>query len=1584
MKHLSKLKPAAALAMAALLGAPAAFAQPDVGALELRSEITGSAPLGGLTLTHTVWNPTTSPAVNVWLTNRLPIGVSFLGTNKWPFPGGTGPTYPPPPDPPLQLAPIGPDTTFAAPLTVAGPPAVAIAITDLNLDGWPDVVVAHGTNSPNLTLIQGTNKCLTCGPIDGSTNAVPTPHGVRMVTVGDLNGDGWPDLICADATGSGISTFLQTGGAPSGTNFVAGPVQDFSTPITAIEVMDFDGDGFDDLVLLEPAKTAVHLLLNTTASTGVPGFMEVGALPTPPEPTALRKEKKRPGRESPTLASLGRLFVTSEAGGGTLTMFIPSGSPDPANLFLPGADYPCGPTPRALAVADLDGDGLEDLVVANGPARTVTLLNADPLGGYHDAGSLPCDVATAADALHLLDLDGDGRPEIITGSTDLPDCIVIPNSRTAKPLNPTQFGGPVHFALTAPFRNLGYDAHRDGSQAGGFIAIGHTGPDDGATPGGESFSLLRLTQPGARVAIPLGDLAPGGASGISLELEVRVPNATNAAFARAIGGGVNPVGPIRDPIPLRSVCGQLFCVSGGLTQGMGGFVVSVVISGTGYYYSNSTVTLANGTYCVDLPFSCGGVFPWDTTITVTSAGCPGQMLNVPLWTYFQTATLPALYCGNCNACTNVQSVLNLNSGSSPSGLLPVGSLDPQFATGNPPFASANPYVTGADTGWLPNGPSSQWVGPDPGFMSLAGVYCYTNSFYLPCTNTTRLQGQWTVAGEGAEVLLNGATTGISLTGFGLEASWFPFNLTSGFVVGWNTLVFCVTNPPSSVGLPFSATGLRTEISGTAICCAGCTEIRCPTNLVVEVCTNGPAPYGQIVNYPAPTAFSHCGFITNLVCVPPSGSFFPLGTNLVVCTATDSLGNPATCTFKVIVLTDFSPPVVVQCPPLNNTVTGCPPLMPDFTTNVVAFDNCSGPGQIIITQTPPPGTPLPSGQTVAIVHICDAAGNCRDCDVIVNAVPTGGLPTITCPPPLTLLTCSTNAVGNFTVAASNYTGTIVCTPPSGNTFPLGTTYVTCTVTNNCGGVATCYFPITVQRAPWRWFCWQVGIGIPFEPVGGAGTAFNAVSGSGGTATTMSVIPAPGVANSGLLLHPGTPQAITFTTVLDFTAPVGTGFDLVLPPDPVHPNDPPILSLRNKGAKGYCVKMNKKFADDPTAQMRAYAVNTNGDLLDPITFTSAEVEATGVFDIGFQPGVTNCHVTIELNCKTGELSVEFPGPIALAGGRKGWDGCIYGPDRPVKKPKQTSRVTLIPPAQPGLPPITDLYLYVSGVAELPIEEPSITAKGKRWGDGHVTLMKAYDDDSVEFVSVGTGGGVHVDLGSADAFNLRLTKFETNTLVGEELLTRTIGPIRLTNRPAPPFLDALLLQASSTGVDGSADFSNLDSPTVRVQVFNGATLVAERLGVPAELGHPLFTLPTWPESLGKLGGATPCRRIKIKQLGLIRLPAGGGLPPQEFIGDECRVLAEPPPGAPHPDYYSSFEFIATEGADWGVSELVTTPACAPAPLTLTSTSDGLVASWAGDSFRLQGATEATGPWLDLGVASPVLLPTSHPARFFRLVCD
>jgi hypothetical protein len=67
--------------------------------------------------------------------------------------------------------------------------------------------------------------------------------------------------------------------------------------------------------------------------------------------------------------------------------------------------------------------------------------------------------------------------------------------------------------------------------------------------------------------------------------------------------------------------------------------------------------------------------------------------------------------------------------------------------------------------------------------------------------------------------------------------------------------------------------------------------------------------------------------------------------------------------------------------------------------------------------------------------------------------------IFCPP--TTDPCS-GAVVTFSVGASDNCGTplVVCTPPSGSVFPVGTTTVNCTAIDDCGNQSSCSFDITV--------------------------------------------------------------------------------------------------------------------------------------------------------------------------------------------------------------------------------------------------------------------------------------------------------------------------------------------------------------------------------------------------------------------------------------------------------------------------------------------------------------------------------------------
>lgn len=75
------------------------------------------------------------------------------------------------------------------------------------------------------------------------------------------------------------------------------------------------------------------------------------------------------------------------------------------------------------------------------------------------------------------------------------------------------------------------------------------------------------------------------------------------------------------------------------------------------------------------------------------------------------------------------------------------------------------------------------------------------------------------------------------------------------------------------------------------------KIICPAN--VTAVTPKPGDPSTIVNFQAPMVTDNCPGAT-VACLPPSGSSFSAGTTPVTCTATDTSGNTAGCSFTVTV------------------------------------------------------------------------------------------------------------------------------------------------------------------------------------------------------------------------------------------------------------------------------------------------------------------------------------------------------------------------------------------------------------------------------------------------------------------------------------------------------------------------------------------------------------------------------------------------------------------------------------------------------------------------------------------------------------
>jgi gliding motility-associated-like protein len=196
-------------------------------------------------------------------------------------------------------------------------------------------------------------------------------------------------------------------------------------------------------------------------------------------------------------------------------------------------------------------------------------------------------------------------------------------------------------------------------------------------------------------------------------------------------------------------------------------------------------------------------------------------------------------------------------------------------------------------------------------------------------------------------------------------------------------------------------------------------------------------------------------------LPAAGSLLGLGSHLVTLTATDLSGNSSQCTFQISVV-DNQEPTIIQCAP-NTSVNADPEFcfgsLGNYTNLVNANDNCTSSFDLIVTQSPIPGTVITSNQTVQLT-VSDVSGNSSICSFNVALVDVS--------PPVIQCTTSVQAsivsncdylipdVMQFAVATDNCSenNLIYSQVPTVGSLSGGVTNVTVTVTDAGGNTASC--------------------------------------------------------------------------------------------------------------------------------------------------------------------------------------------------------------------------------------------------------------------------------------------------------------------------------------------------------------------------------------------------------------------------------------------------------------------------------------------------------------------------------------------------
>lgn len=257
----------------------------------------------------------------------------------------------------------------AVTLGTGGDAVYALATVDADTDGDPDILSGSGASDaaqvtwwPNALIHRN-------APFPGGVLPVgESASSIEALVQGDLDLDGWPDLVSGSATGE-IVVWENDG------NPMQGPWADhvISSAHTLISLAlgDLDGDGYPEIISGHRSPPRLLVWRNVSASGGVP--------------------------------SLDGPWVSSVVGD-------------------PGAGV------GGLAVADVDLDGWPDLVSGSGvhldspsPNHKVTLWHGDgtPFDGpwsFADAAV----ISYSVNAVAVGDLDLDGWPDVAIGTDSAP------------------------------------------------------------------------------------------------------------------------------------------------------------------------------------------------------------------------------------------------------------------------------------------------------------------------------------------------------------------------------------------------------------------------------------------------------------------------------------------------------------------------------------------------------------------------------------------------------------------------------------------------------------------------------------------------------------------------------------------------------------------------------------------------------------------------------------------------------------------------------------------------------------------------------------------------------------------------------------------------------------------------------------------------------------------------------------------------------------------------------------------------------------------------------------------------------------
>jgi len=258
-----------------------------------------------------------------------------------------------------------------------------------------------------------------------TTNLYPVGLSPRAVTVADVNGDGYADLISANSDAKTLTVLTNNGSGGFG---LYATVPGVTNPVF-VAAASLNGSGKPALISANGTNGTLTVLTNN----GTGGFGSIANLYVYGNPYAVAVINVNGSPELICANNNNQLIIFSNT---------------PAGGFILTASRGVGTVPEYLLAADVNGDGSPDLITVNNGDNTLSVLTNNGSGGFTTAGTPQLAANASPVWVVALDLYGTGKVALVSANSGNNTLTILTNGGFG------QFGSNAIIHLASPPTSL--------------------------------------------------------------------------------------------------------------------------------------------------------------------------------------------------------------------------------------------------------------------------------------------------------------------------------------------------------------------------------------------------------------------------------------------------------------------------------------------------------------------------------------------------------------------------------------------------------------------------------------------------------------------------------------------------------------------------------------------------------------------------------------------------------------------------------------------------------------------------------------------------------------------------------------------------------------------------------------------------------------------------------------------------------------------------------------------------------------------------------------------------------------------------